>query len=275
MKAQTFSLALLLCLSAPAEAEQISVLICYPASAVSARDAEPALKEMVQVIESIGGWTSGTVQTTFTTRFSECQQKMAALQPAFAILPLGLFLRHRAEHQLQPLVQPSIAGRTSETYQVVVKKGSFKSLQELKGRKLGSPWLEDREFVRRLVFANTLDPDKDLHPVAIKRSLRALRQLVAGKIDAVLLNQQQAESLSELPMGKDLEVIYRSPELPQIGITASLARTSADTRKKMTRAMLAMCGHAQGKKLCELFNIDGFKEVGPGSYDQVIKMWQQ
>jgi hypothetical protein len=275
MKTGIAALALLLFLSAPAGAEQISVLICYPASAVSARDSEPALKEMVQVIESIGGWTPGTVQTTFTTRFSECQKKLASLQPAFAILPLGLYLHQRAEHQLLPLVQPIIGGRTSETYQVVVRKGSFKSLEQLKGRKLGSPWLEDHEFVRRLVFAGALDPDKDLQPVLIKRSLRALRQLAAGKIDAVLLNQQQAESLGELPLGKELEVIYRSPALPQIGIAASQARTSADTRKKMTRAMLAMCGHAQGKKLCELFNIDGFKEAGPGSYDQVIKMWQQ
>ncbi len=269
-----FLLSLLAAPSAPAaDSPAVDVLVCYPASAVSARDAEPALKEMVGVIEFIGGWPVGTVKVHFTTRLAECQQKLDSLQPPFAILPLGIFLRNFKSHQLLPLAQPRVDGSTEEIYHLVVRRGSFGKLEELKGKKIGGPWLGDVDFLRRVVFAGRLDP-KSLVLQPDKRALRALRKLDAGKLDAVLLSRQQEKSLSELPFGKNLQVIFSSQPLPQVGITADGRRSSEADRQRMQKAMEAMCSHKKGKKLCELFNLEAFAKAGPENYAKVIEQWQ-
>ena len=264
----------LLAATAAADAPALDVLVCYPASAVSARDAEPALKEMVSVIESIGGWPAGTVKAHFTTRLSECQKKLDALQPPFAFLPLGTFLRNHQSHQLRPLVQPRLAASSEDSYHLVVRGGTFSTLDDLRGKKVGGPWLEDLEFLRRVVFAGKLDPQKDFHLSSCKRALKALRQLASGKLDAVLLNRQQAKSLSELPFGRELKIIYDSEPLPQVGLVADVRRASEADRQKMQKAMEAMCSHQKGKKLCELFNLESFVESGPDAFARAIERWQ-
>lgn len=266
---------LLLAAPAPRAGEpELYVLVCYPASAASARDAEPALKEMVSVIESIGGWPAGTVKVHFTSRLADCQKKLDELQPPFAFLPLGTFLRNHHTHHLQPLVQPRIGGSTEESYHLVVRAGSFSKLDDLRGKKVGGPWLEDPEFLRRVVFAGKIDPQQDFRLSYSKRALKALRALAAGKLDAVLLNRQQVKSLGELPFGQELKIIYDSEPLPQVGLVADSQRAAEADRQKMQKAMEAMCGNKKGKKLCELFNLESFVKSGPDAFSGVIERWQ-
>ena len=84
----------------------------------------------------------------------------------------------------------------------------------------------------------------------------------------------QFEGLAALPFGKNLQSIYTSASLPQMGIAADEKRSSTRDRQKMLRALRGMCTHQDGKKLCQLFGIDSFDLPDGKLFDSVIKAWE-
>ncbi|HUU01091.1 MAG TPA: PhnD/SsuA/transferrin family substrate-binding protein [Myxococcota bacterium] len=252
----------------------IDILVCYPGGSVRARDAEPALKNMVAVIESIGGWPAGTIKVSFTTKVAACRKLLDEKKPEFAIVSLGLFLENRVKHHLVPLARPKISGRDTDKYRILVRKGSYANIEALKGKTLGGQWLTEPEFLRRIVFKGKLDPARYFKLSPSRRALRALRELSRGKLDAVIVNELQYGGLSALPFGKGLAVAFASDEMPQMGVVADEKKADAADRARMRKALDAMCKNAEGKKLCTLFGIDAFVPSSGKTYQAVIDLYQ-
>jgi ABC-type phosphate/phosphonate transport system substrate-binding protein len=270
-------MAILLILFTPGEARasgSIGILVCYPGGSVRARDAEPALKNMIGVIESIGGWPAGTIKVSFTTKVKTCRKLLADKKPEFAILSLGLFLEYHVKNHLVPLARPRISGRDTDKYRILVRKGSYANLEALKGKTLGGQWLSEPEFLRRIVFRGNLDPTSYFKLSPSRRALRALRKLARGKLDAVIVNELQYNGLSALPFGKDLAVVFASEELPQMGVVADKKKAAAADMTRMKKALDSMCVNAEGKKLCSLFGIEAFVPSNDKTYQAVIKLYQ-
>ena len=279
MRTPVFSLCLALLTAGFASSEaragdQFRVLVCYPGGgAVKARQAKPAMDKMLSVLASLGGWSKESFQHDFTTKVDACRKLMAEKKPAFAILSLGLFLEHRVAHALTPLARPKMTGQTDEIYRVLVKKGTAADLSGLKGKSLGGSLLDETTFLQKVVFEGKLDPMAHFELKPSKRALRALRKLHQGKLDAVLVNQQQFRALSGLDFAADLSAAFTSKPLPLIGLTADQKQTTAEDRKRLTEALGKMCSHADGKETCKMFGIEAFSPADPKSYQAVIGLW--
>ena len=263
-----------LCATPAAAGDKLQILICYPGGSVRARDAKPAMDNMVGVLESIGGWPQGTIETSFTSRLDECREMLAEKKPPFAIMSLGLFLEKRGKYHMKPLAQPTIDGRKTDVYRILVRKGSYANLEALKGKKLSGPWLTEEDFLKRIIFKNSIDPKKFFELKPSRRALRSLRKLARGKLDAVIVNQRQYESLSSLPFAGDLEAVFTSDELPQMGVVFNAKLAKKVDRDRLLKGLGELCGHAKGKKLCELFGIDAFAASRDKTYKKVIDLWQ-
>jgi hypothetical protein len=260
--------------SAPAGATPPGTLVvCYPGGPVNANDANPAMESMLRVVEKAGKWPPGTFTSKFTAKIDECRKLMADKKPGFAIVSLGLYLELRDSHHLLPLVQPRLQGRSVEVYRVLVGKGKFRTLQDLKGKKLGGTPLEEPEFLRRIVFRGEVNPKTHFVLKPSSQALKSLRGLTKGELDAVVVTDQQYRSLGSLPLARDLEAIYTSQEIPLLGLVADEKVTSADDRARLRDALRGMCAADEGKKLCSLFGVEGFAPVDKGSYDGVTKLW--
>ena len=251
----------------------INILICYPGGSVRAKDAKPAMDSMIGVIESIGGWSKGTITTHFTAKINQCRKLLQEKNPEFAILSLGLYLENYKKHNLAPLTQPKIDNSTTDTYRLLIRKGTFKSLEDLKGKTISGQLLSELEFLKRIIFKSKIDPETFFTLKPTRRALRALRNLSKGKIDAVIVNQQQFNALSSLPFADKLEPVFTSEELPQMGVVVNQKKTSEDDRQRLSKALSSMCTHDQGKKLCELFGIDAFIPSEEKTFEQVITLW--
>jgi len=251
----------------------IDILICYPGGSVRAKDAKPAMDSMIGVIESIGGWSKGTIATHFTAKMKECRKLLQDKKPEFAILSLGLYLENYKKYNLAPLTQPKINNSTTDTYRLLVRKGTFKSLEDLKGKTIGGQLLSEIDFLKRIVFKSKIDPETFFKLKPSRRALRSLRKLSKGKIDAVIVNQQQYGGLSSLPFADKLEVVFTSEKLPQMGVVVNQKKTSKEDRQRLLKALSSMCTHNKGKKLCELFGIDAFIPSEIKTFKQVITLW--
>ncbi len=248
------------------------IVICYTTGSVSAREARPAIETMVRVLERLGGWPEGTYQGRFTDDARECERLVASENPHFVIPPLGFYLRHL--DGLLPVARPRVRGQDREVLRVLVRRGAFASLDALKGRTLGGTLLDDPQFLGRVVFKGRLDPASFFVLKPSRVALRPLRDLAAGTMDAVLVNDQQYHALGGLPFARDLDVVFESDPIPLPGVFAVEARTSADERARVGRALQSFCGHADGRSFCELFGMDGFVPADAASYESVRTLWE-
>ena len=251
----------------------MTVLICYPGGSARSQDAQTATGTMLRVIEEAGDWAAGSMTSLFTTEIKECAIHLDEEKPQFAITTLGTFLAYREKLQLMPLAQPVINGSSSEKYRIVVCKGTFTSLEELKGKTLGGSLVEETVFLNRVIFQGKVDPASFFILKGSRQVLRSLRALVKGGVDAVMVNSQQYRALASLPFASELAVAFTSGEVPLVGLVANGGKTTADERNRFLKALAKMCEHRDGRQLCELFGIEGFVPADEQAYKKAIDLW--
>ncbi|MGZ8200945.1 MAG: sterol transporter periplasmic substrate-binding protein BstB, partial [Methylosarcina sp.] len=211
----------------------------------------------------------------FTAKTDECRKQIAEKKPKFAITSLGLYLELRNQHNLLPVVQPRIKGRTSEHYRVIVQKDKYKSLAELKGKTLGGTVLEEPSFIGKIVFAGKYDPASFFVLKTSNQAIRALRSLDKGELDAVILNEQQFSGIPSLHLQTPLETVFTSEEVPLMGVVANSATTTEEERARFGKALEEMCIDTEGKKLCDLFGVEAFTAVDPIVFEPMVKLWSK
>ncbi len=251
------------------------IVVCYPGGSVNAKDANGAMSSMLRVVERIGHWQENSFNSLFTAKTDECRKQIAQNNPKFAITSLGIFLELRAKHNLIPVVQPLIKGRTSERYRVMARKDKYKSLDELKGKTLGGTVLEEPAFVGKIVFAGKYDPASFFVLKPSNQAIRALRSLDKGELDAVIVNEQQFGGLASLHMETPFEVVFASEEIPLMGAVANSAVTTQEERARFGKALEEMCSDTEGKKLCDLFGLESFITVDSAVFEPMIKLWAE
>jgi len=251
------------------------IVVCYPGGLVNVKDANEAMSSMLRVVERVGQWQQNSFISLFTAKSDECRQRMAEKHPKFAITSLGLYLELRSRHNLVPVVQPKIKGLTKERYRVMVQKGKYKSLDELKGKSLGGTVLEEQSYIGKIVFAGKYDPASFFVLKKSNQAIRALRALDKGELDAVILNEQQFGGLGSLHLEKPLEAVFTSEEIPLMGVVANSTITTAEERARFSKALEGMCADTEGKKLCELFGVEAFAAVDPAVFEPMIKLWDK
>jgi ABC-type phosphate/phosphonate transport system substrate-binding protein len=256
-----------------APSSPMTVLICYPGGSARSQDAQSATETMLRVVEEGGDWTPGSMTSLFTTHIKECETHLDEEKPQFAITTLGTFLAYREKLDLIPLVQPVINGSSSEKYRIMVRKGTSTSIEELKGKTLGGSFVEETVFLKRVILQGKVDPASFFILKGAGRALRALRALVKGELDAVMVNSQQYRALGSLPFASELEVAFTSEEVPLVGLVANGKRTTADERNRFSQGLAKMCEHREGRQLCELFGIERFVPADEQAYKKTIDLW--
>jgi hypothetical protein len=252
----------------------MTVLICYPGGAVQTQDAEAATASMLRVVEEAGNWPAGSMTGVFTSALKECGTHLDKQKPPFAITTLGTFLAYREKLDLIPLAQPMIDGSSAERYRIMVRKGTFASLQALKGKNLGGALVEEPAFLKRVVLRGAVDPQSFFILKGSQRVLHCLRALVKGELDGVIVNSQQYRALGSLPFAGELEAAFTSEEVPLVGVVANGQRTTADERNRFARALSRVCTHQEGKQLCELFGVESFVSADLQAFQKTIDLWK-
>ncbi len=113
---------LLLSFGASAIPNSETIVVCYPGASVNVKVANGAMNAMQRVVERGGQWPLNIFNSLFTSKADECRKQMVEMPPKFAIISLCLYLELRILHNLVPLVQPKIKGRTNERYRIMAQK---------------------------------------------------------------------------------------------------------------------------------------------------------
>jgi len=265
-------LVVLLCGMALCAQERV-VVICQTGSVTSPEEAQPYIDSFGKYLAGKAGWAEGSYRIQFENSREGGMKLLDDPKVAYGTLSLGIFLEGEAKYRLKPLVLARISGKTTTKYRVMVKKGTYKTLDDLKDKVLTGNLVDDPLFLTKVVFAGKYRAGQDFKLKQTPRALRALRNVSKGKADAALVDDLQFSSLKELPLFDKLEVIFESEEMPNLGLVYVAGRTSDADAKKLADALVGMCSDPVGKTMCKDFNVEGFEAVPPNALDRIKALY--
>jgi len=193
---------------------------------------------------------------------------------AFVLGGLGIYLVQRKALGLVPLARLVGARGAEEEFFVLVRKGRYASLQELRGKTLlGSVLADDQRYVDRFVFDGKLSAREWFRCTPSDRPLSALRKLAADEVDAVLVNRVQAEALKMTPLAEKLQAIHGSGPVPTVGLMMASTRRTRALRDRVVQAVAKLCGTEQGAPVCQTYGISGFEPIKEDALGEAVKKY--
>ena len=251
-----------------------SVVIIYLGGPDAGGEGKKLIDQLIDHLGGTMGLEPGALQGSYFTENGPAVEHLKAKKDAFVLGSLGLYLAQHKALKLSPLARLKTTEDGSERFHVVVKKGQYASLDDLKGKTLwGSPLYEDSTFLNAIVFGGKLEAAKHFALKPTNRPLTAVRKLERDEADAVLLNSVQYESLRRLPLFEKLQEIYVSDPLPALGVMMVEGPKTRALRDTFLKTILGLCGSEKGKSVCANFGIAGFEPVADAMLEKVGKQY--
>lgn len=266
-------LAVLTILMVPSVAIGHSLVICHVGGPGNTEQAKPVLDKFLRHVEQAGGIARGSMNGEYHSTKESCLKYIDTNKPLFGVFDLATYLQLRRSYKLKPLA--CMGSMDSQRYHLLVRQGSFKDLNALKGKKLISNLVQDPRFVSRIILGGRVDATKHFELAHTSRPLKGIRKVARSKAEATLVDGLAYAHLAELKLPVKLVSIHDSPALPGLTLTVLGAQEDAKTTqviKKMIKALPKLCS-GPGKSMCQTFQVTSFSKVKPKSYATLEKKY--
>jgi hypothetical protein len=227
----------------PTQDREVGVLVLKEHGVGSPTLAQPYVERFVGIAAQQNGWPGARGQY-FTSRAS-AEEFIAAHEPHYGILSLAAFLGLREKYRLDLIgrVVSSLVG--GQQYFVVSRSAG--DIEGCKGKRLASDHTDDPRFVERVIARGAFELS-EFTVVQNQRPLLSLKQVLTGKADCALIDDAQLAELSHLEGGSDVNVVWKSRELPAMTLVAFPAAPAAE-RKKFQENLARICA-GDGQTAC-------------------------
>ena len=180
-------------------------------------------------------------------------------KPTIGVVSLGFYLAHRKKLVLRPLLW----SRPDEAYHILVKKGTAKTLEDLKGQSITGTPLVESEFVRRLVLSDSsvsaVVKSWKTHPIRLFS--KGVRDVRRGRKRAVLLSERELNGVKKLRSAAELEVIHTTSGFPT-GVVVAFGNPSRDRiGQAIMSALIGLESSDTGRDLLKTMGISGFTRI--------------
>jgi ABC-type phosphate/phosphonate transport system substrate-binding protein len=256
-------------------AETINFAVIFLGGPDTGAEGEKIITQFMSSLTKLTGMKKNSLGGKYFNNISDAKTYIQKNKNTYIMASIGFYLANRKPMNLAPLAVVRLDGEDKEQYTVIVKKGSNKTLQSLKGKLLaGNVLYEDKKFINTMIFDNKIDISTYFKIKPTNRPLSAVRKLVSGEYDAVLLNHLQYYSLKNLDLFSKIEVIHESPKMPALGLMMINTKTNKAAQSKIVGAITKMCNQEDTKGVCKNFGIDGFDKLEAEILDNEIKKYE-
>jgi len=272
------SLLITLCLSLlalPAQAGPKDYVIYVTRLGGDSASARPYISKASAYFEKAMGWPGGSTHGVFLPYKKEVIKFIKDKTPGFAILEAPLYFELRKELKLRPIAQLDSKLLVSSRLHLVVKDPAFKSIADLKGKKLWTTLGRNPVFLSKVVLDGKVDAMSHFKVKKIGHALKGVRGVIRGRAHACLIDDDQLAHAKKMQGGADLKVIYSSPALPPPPLVVFGDVLDAKAVAKLKRVLLKMCSSKQGKTICKEIMITSFKPVDTKLFKAAQKRFER
>lgn len=258
------------------KASPLALAIVNPGGPGGGAEGDKLAGELASHLADAAGLAGDPITAAYFTQSAPAVTYLAKHKDAFVLGSLGFFLAQRRTAKLLPLARLVGQAGSDELYSVVVRKGRYRNLDELRGKTLvGSVLADDPRFVDRFAFGGKLVASEHFRCEPSERPLSALRKLAADEVDAVLLNRSQRAALERMPLSEKLEVIHASAPVPTVGLMMTATPRTRRLRERIVQAVTRLCGTEKGAPVCQTYGITGFEPVGEDTLREAIATYEK
>jgi ABC-type phosphate/phosphonate transport system substrate-binding protein len=219
--------------------------------------AQPYIDRMAAEIEKAAGWAKGSAKGRFLTSRKEVQSFLDAQKPGFGILEPWLYFELRQSQKLELVVQVDSVDLNSPKLHVVVKDPAWKSLADLKDKKLWTHLADSPTYLSQVVLDGKQPAQAHFQLKQVGTALKAARAVLRGEADAALLDDEQLAMAQKLEGGGALRVLYSSTPQPPVAVVAFGGALASDKQAALRKALLSLCAGA-GAATCKEMHISKF-----------------
>lgn len=256
-----------------AQAGARDLVICMPGSPGSTAGARVYMAPFFRRIESLAAWPASTINGSFYPSYTGCMSRIRSQRPGFAVLSLGVYLEQRKRFKMRVIGRVDILYGAGNRLYLVVKKGSYTSLAQLKGKRLTSDHLEETKFLNKVMFGGKIDVSTHFKLKKVRFTTKGMRDVKRGRADATIINDEQLRIMKR--RGYPLVVLHKSPPLPGAPLVALGSYARSGDINKMKKVAGAMCSGAQGKSLCRKTGIKGARRATDSTYARMIRLFDK
>jgi len=261
----TLTLALL-ALGWPGHAQADPLILCNVGGLGNTEQARDPINKFLRHLEKSVGIKANSMTGEYHTKLDACLKYVKESKPSLGVVDLATYLSQREALKLVPLAH--MGGKAAKRYHVVVRKGEFKDLAALKGKRFYSSQHNAR-FVSQVILGAKLDLAKDT-TLKTKKQIKCLKAVGRKKRDkfkgdAALVEEATFKRRKELSKLVELESIHRSDGMPGLTVVVVNGRASKDLVCKIRKALPRLCAGA-GKDLCDQFQMTSFKPASAATY---------
>lgn len=236
--------------------------------------AAPVLSKLFRQMEGSLGWPEDSIDGAYYPDADEGLAAIKRLQPGFAVVSHQMLFEHRRDLKMQVIGAMELSDDALSRFHVVTKKqGGPSSLSELAGKRLASPFLEERRFVEKVLLGGKIGLGSgagQLHPIDVRSPLSALRKVSRGQAEAALVDEPVVEQMSKLPFGEELRVIHSSDKLPPMPVVALQWANKADV-PLMAKALIGLCNGSEGGELCRSLRLESVQPANERTFAGIQK----
>ncbi len=266
----------LLLVTRPAWSAAHEFVVYTPGMGGTREQARPFLELFFRAVEGQLGWKPKSVDGQFFEDAHQAREFIEKNHPAYGLIAPSLYLELAcAKPAPEPIASIVGLGHSSGSvrYYLMVKDGAFKTLEDLRGKRLSSNHLMNPKFLSRVVFAGKIDVASFFQLLATNSPVKPFKALDRGEAEAVLIDEAQFENMKSLPIGASLRVLFSSSPLPPSPVVAFGRSVQPAERDAVKKTLAALCSSPTGAPVCRELQIVRFDPLDAAAYRPAVQQY--
>ena len=230
-----------------------TMVVCAPGYPGTTATAQPTMDAFARDAAAAAGWPPGKLRAVYHETAAGGLRRLVDPDAVLALVSLPFFLQHETALGLAPRLQVVQAAGSAGTWCLAARRGRVTSPAALDGFEIAGVAGYSPEFVRGPVLSGFGPLPATARITFTPNVLSALRRAAAGEPIAVVVDAAQAAAMTSLPFGGDLEIVARSPAMPETLLCLVGTRLTTKDADDLTRGLLRL--HTQSDWIATLASL--------------------
>ena len=251
-------------------------VVVMPSGPKDLKTVAPYLNRFLDYLEKHEKVATGTYNAYYHSTLAKGESALLKKKPGFAMLSLGLYLKHRDALNMKVVAGLEIDGKADARFHVVSLAADLKGkgLAAVKGKRLAWSRFDDMKFVNAVLLEGH-DIGTHFTEVAVAQPVQAVRALISGEADVALLKDDELAAAKKIAGAEGMVVVYSPAPIPYPPVVALGDVASAEDIAGIGKALRGMCADkaGTGAAICKDFDISRFAPATAKKYAAVAKRY--
>lgn len=217
------------------------------------------VQQFTAVIARALNMPQGNIHGKFFNSYRSATPYIRQKKDVFIMSSVDYYLMMKNSLNLAPVAD--LVQQGGNRYHVVVKKGKYSNIYQLKGKTLsGSALYGNLHFLNKVAF-NGMNISSYFRLKPTRRIYSAVKRVTRGRLDAVILNQRDYNKFKQYSFFSKLQVVYSSQPASNLGIMMVNTSANQAMKDRVLRAVKSISTSQDASTMLKANGIKGFAPV--------------